>query len=181
MVAVDNQMKIKLASFIKKVSGISTPLGGIEWVPDADERKIIYALIQNLGNRRLIRHYHGGFEHKSVIESCNIIRSNLTDALAGLSPESAVRETLEDMRTVFHLFQTLIEEEYPPERFAYRQADPEAEITDDILLALDGVRDFVGSRLSELSKAFEIPLSSDIAYDYNLEKIKRSRKRTRLD
>jgi len=56
-------MKMSIKEFVSKLSGISTPIGGITWTPTKNERQIVYELFQKLRDRRLIRHYHGGFEY----------------------------------------------------------------------------------------------------------------------
>lgn len=80
-------MKNKLKDFVRKISGLSTPIGGITWTPVPNERQIVYKLLQQLGDRRLIRHYHGGFEYRAVINSLKIMRGNVTSALSDLKPD----------------------------------------------------------------------------------------------
>jgi hypothetical protein len=159
-----------ILDFLKRISGISTPVGGLQWDNRPDERDIIYEMLQSLGDRRLIRHYHGGFEYKAVVRSCEIIRQDITNALKKMRPESKVRSSLEEMRLVFHLFQTLVEERYPNERFSY-EGEGEASPCEDVLEALYALRRFVGARLSQLSSAYGIPLSQEMSYQYELAKM----------
>jgi|SRR5271156_6247489 len=155
-------MKKRLAQFFDRISGVSTPFVGISWIPPADERQIIYKLLQRMGDRRLIRHSHGGFEYSSVVSSLNTMRSNLTEALAELSPESKVRPLLEDMRTTLHAFQDLVEAEYPRDRFDYEAERAEAGETAEVLKALNVVRRAAGDRILQLSETYKISLSKNL-------------------
>ena len=76
--------------------------------------------------------YHGGFEYKAVLRSCEIIREDITHALKKLRPESGARIPLEEMRGAIHIFQTLVEERYPPERFSYDRDEVEARPDDEV-------------------------------------------------
>src|SRR2546425_321874 len=39
-----NTMNIK--DLLQRLSGISTPIGGLNWTPSADERQVVYKLVQ---------------------------------------------------------------------------------------------------------------------------------------
>jgi hypothetical protein len=158
-------MKRTLSNFIRRLSGISSPVGGISWTPTADERQIVYKLLQRLGNRRLIRHHHGGFEYPAVVRSLEIMRSNVTDALAELSPESGARPLLEDIRTALHAFQDLLQEEYPQDRYRY-DLGTEASPTSEVLEALQEMRSIVGRQVGRLSQIHEIPLSDTLVHNF---------------
>lgn len=160
-----------ILDFLRRISGISTPLGGLQWDNEPSEREFIYEMLQSLGNRRLVRHYHGGFEYKAVLRSCEIIREDITSALKRLRPESAARIRLEEMRAAIHIFQTLVEERYPPERFSYDREGVEAPPDDAVLTALCALRDFFGARLSQLSSAYGIPLAQELSYQYELAEV----------
>jgi hypothetical protein len=155
-------VKKTLTQFFDRISGVSTPFVGISWIPPIDERQTIYRLLQRMGDRRLIRHYHGGFEYSSVVSSLNTMRSNLTEALAELSPESKVRPLLEDMRTTLHAFQDLVEAEYPRDKFDYEAERAEAGATEEVLEALNAVRHAAGDRILQLSEVYNIPLSKNL-------------------
>lgn len=158
--------KTNLTSLLRQITGVSTPIGGVNWNPRPDERQIVYELIQRLNDRRLIRHYHGGFEYIAVIRSCETMRSHLTETLIKLSPDSKVRPRLEAIRTALHLFQTLVEEKFPPE-FESQSREPGAY---DILTALYVVRDFIAEHLIQISRAYQIPLGDNIIDGLDLDR-----------
>jgi hypothetical protein len=166
-----------MLDFLRRISGISTPLGGLEWDNEPSEREIVYEMLQALGNRRLIRVHHGGFEYKAVLRSCEIIREDITNALKKLRPESGARICLEEMRGAIHIFQTLVEERYPPERFSYDRDGVEARPDDEVLATLYALKDFFGERLSLLGFTYGIALPQDLSYQYKLAegKIRESR------
>lgn len=157
-----------ILGFLRKIKAVSTPFGGFEWDNEPKEREIIYEMLQSLGNRRLIRHYHGGFEYKAVIRSCEIIREDITNSLKKLRPQSGARVCLEEMRGAIHVFQTLVEERYPSERFSYNGEDVEAKSDEEVLATLYALRDFFGERLSHLGTVYSIPLSQELSHQYKL-------------
>lgn len=161
---------MSIIDFFRRISGISTPVGGLQWDNEPSEREVIYEMLQSLGNRRLIRHYHGGFEYKAVIRSCEIIREDITAALKKLRPDSEVRTRLEEMRASIHIFQTLVEERYPPERFSYEKGHHEASLNDDVSTALYALREYFGARLDQLGSTYDITLPNELLNQYELSK-----------
>ncbi|HEX8208602.1 MAG TPA: hypothetical protein VF584_00350 [Longimicrobium sp.] len=157
-----------MLDFLRRISGISTPFGGFQWDNEPREREIIYEMLQALGNRRLIRVYHGGFEYVAVLRSCEMIREVITDALKKTRPKSGARIPLEEMRGAIHIFQTLVEERYPRERFTYDRDDREASPHEEVLTTLYALRDYFGERLSWLSTTYDIALPQNMSYQYNL-------------
>lgn len=162
---------MSIIDFLRRISGISTPVGGLQWNNEPSEREIIYEMLQSLGNRRLIRHYHGGFEYKAVIRSCEIIREYITTALKKIRPDSGVRTRLEEMRGAIHIFQTLVEERYPHERFSYEKENLEASTDDDVFTALYALREFFGARLDQLGSTYGITLPNELSHQYELSKV----------
>jgi len=147
-------MKMSIKEFLNKLSGISTPIIGVTWTPLGDERQIVYKLFQKLGDRRLIRHYHGGFEYDAVIDSLMIMRKDITSTLSELSPESKCRKILENIRKALHLFQTFIENnEYVTD-------------SDDVLTALYDMKNVVRKNLIKLSKIYNIEIDEYLEYNF---------------
>ena|SRR3989442_1382658 len=154
-------MRLSITEFLRRLSGISTPIFGISWTPPSEERQLVNGLLQQLGDRRLIRKYHGGFEYRAVIVSLEKMRSDATQALSQLSPEAACRPTIENLRTALHLFQTLVESERPAGR-------DEASPTDATLKALGVFQDTVGSQLRSLARAYSIPLYEGLVENFQI-------------
>jgi len=82
---------MRLREFLSKLTGLSTPLGGISWKPASDEREVVYRLLQRLGNRRLVHHSHGSFGFPGAIRSLELMREDMTTALGELGPASPLR------------------------------------------------------------------------------------------
>jgi hypothetical protein len=99
---------------IRRVKGISTPIGGISWdATRKDERQIIHRMIEEFCGRRVIYHYHGDFEEENVANSVKRLRDSVTTALAELTPESQHTATLRQLRKALQGFQTYLEQNYP--------------------------------------------------------------------
>lgn len=151
-----------------KVTGFSTPIGGVQWTPPIDERQIIHRFLKQMADRRLIRHWHGGFEYASVVRSCETIRNNVTHTISELSPESPTIAKVETVRDAIHIFQNIIEEEYPKSRYDYKNLHGEATPKTAIFEALAEMRRVVGGSLKVISDGFDLPLPDGIAQEFRL-------------
>lgn len=67
-----------------------------------------------------------------------------------------------------HLFQTFVEEEYPPDQYRYDIERAEAIPTGDILNALSNMQRVIGSNLLELSKIYGIELDDSLTYNFKV-------------
>lgn len=161
-------MKMSIKEFVSKLSGISTPIGGITWTPTKNERQIVYELFQKLRDRRLIRHYHGGFEYRAAIDSLMTMRKDVTSALSELSPGCKCRKILENIRKALHLFQTFVEDEYPKNKYNYDSERAEAMPTNDVLTALSSMQKIVSKNLIELNKIYNIELNDSLKYNFQI-------------
>ncbi len=112
MKKLDNIKKI-----FKKITGISTPLGGISWAPTKNEKDILYNFIIKMSNRRLLSRTHGGFQYKDALNSLNIIRENITKVLMDLGPNSSYKRIFLVLLEYYKRFQTTIENEYKNNNF----------------------------------------------------------------
>ena len=162
-------MKMSIKEFLSKLSGISTPIGGITWAPTKNERQIVYKLFQKLGDRRLTRHCRRGFEYRAGIDSLMTMRKDVTSTLSELSPECKCRKILENIRKALHLFQTFVENEYPKNKYNYDSEHAEAMVADDVLTALSSMQRIVSKNLIELSKIYNIELDDFLKYNFNFE------------
>ncbi|MDP2237109.1 MAG: hypothetical protein Q8J88_11815 [Bacteroidales bacterium] len=107
----------KIEKLLERITGFSTPFLGISWEPAPNERKIIYKLIVELSNRRLLERTHGGFWYKAALNSLDYIRTNITTALIELGPDSRFKGILEIALDDFKTFQTVIENEFAANNF----------------------------------------------------------------
>jgi uncharacterized protein DUF6650 len=159
---------MKIKEFMTKISGIDTPFGGVSWTPPANERQVIYRLMQQMGDRRLIRHCHGGLEYAAVVRSVETMRANITVALGELEPESRSRNCLETMRFALHLFQDFVESEYPRSRFVY-EGSREAPLTENVLTALYRMRSVVWKQLEILAQSHDVVIQTQLLINFGRE------------
>jgi hypothetical protein len=134
------------------------PPDGLSWEVGNHDKVIIYTLLQRLANRRLIRHWHGGFHYVASIRSCEAIRQYITTALCDLPSDAGARIVLEILRQSVQCFQTLLEQTYPKERFPYENIDAEAGISSHIVNALANLRDAFSLVVGQLARAYKIDL-----------------------
>ena len=100
------KVKLKGKQLAKRLTGISTPIGGISWTPPVDERNVAKQLLVYLEDRRVLfmpydREY-GPFVMKSIIE----IRQRLTQDLEKISRSSVLGESISAMRASCRKFLT---------------------------------------------------------------------------
>jgi len=162
-------MKLLISDFFKRLSGISTPIGGISWEPSQDERQIVYRLVQKLGDRRLIHDFHHRFEYYAVIKSLEKMRDSITDALGTLSPESKSIKLIENIRKVLHLFQTLIESEYSVETNILRDKSFEPVPTHNTLEALFAMQKVIGTHLLLISQIYKFELDETLKHKFPIK------------
>jgi len=93
----------------KKITGISTPFGGVSWEPPVDEKKIAQQVIIFLEDRRLVSFIHHVERDRDAIISANMIRDFLTTKLQELNPKSQLYECLQEIRTAAREFVTELE------------------------------------------------------------------------
>ncbi len=77
-----------LGDLLRCLNGVSTPFGGVSWVPPADERPVAQAVLAMLEDRRVLyRPYEMEDRHHSLA-SVGRIRKALTESLGQVSQES---------------------------------------------------------------------------------------------
>ncbi len=156
-------MARRAKEFLKKLTGLSTPFGGVSWKPLADERDVIYRLLQQLGNRRLMDRTHGAFGFPRVIRSLEQMRNDLTAALTELPSDSPLRGILEDARADLQHFQTFVEDEFSDNGHIDRGP------SEALLEALWAIRKGIGAKVAFLSNACDVPLSKDLLYHFHVD------------
>ncbi len=129
----------KILKFLKRINGISLPVGGISWNPKEDEEKIIFNLFIDLSNRRIIKYNHGNLNKQASISSLSKIRDDISQAIKGLPTDSKVIPNLFNVRNLVSEFQTFLESE------ADFDSNGNIILTDDIIQALKQFRDLVNA------------------------------------
>jgi hypothetical protein len=89
-----------------KITGVSLPVGGIQWEWTPSEREVLRHLIINLEGRRVLRSKHN-HETKALVEiSIQAMRGELTEALKGLPEASKAAPAIYAMREACEEFLT---------------------------------------------------------------------------
>jgi len=94
-----------------RLTGISTPIGGLSWEPPVDEREIAKRLLVFLEDRRaLFMPYDmevGGYVIDSILE----IRDRLTSDLEQITRSSVLGESISAMRATCRKFLTEVQDD----------------------------------------------------------------------
>lgn len=101
-----------IRKWLRKLSSITTPFLGVTWSPGPQEQEIVYRLLQELADRRLLHFNHdlgGQGGGRRVEQSVGVMREAVTQTLGALTPESKGRNGLEIIRRALHDFHNLLE------------------------------------------------------------------------
>ena len=139
--------------FLRRLSGVSTPLIGVSWSTPKEEREFVYRLMQELSGRRLFSPNHalrtdGGRELERSVET---MRDSVTGALAAIDPRSEARPPLERMRSSLIDFQNLLEDYLGPDL-----ADGSPKLL-TLTASLIVMRDTLYKEYSYLANYYDIP------------------------
>lgn len=134
----------------------SIKLGPVELRPPKAERSTVLTLITKLGDRRLLTALECRVPRCDMIESCNIIRKNVTDALNELGAASPSRAHLVDIRIAAHNFQKFMEEHLDGEEYK-----GEVEV---FFIELGELRGITGRCLAEICGLNDIEVERDLKH-----------------
>ena len=98
------QVKLKGKSLASRLTGISTPIGGISWTPPVDERDQARRLITFLNDRGVLFEPYGLEVGPHVIQSVLEIRQRLTQVLEDVGESPPLGESLVAMRSACRKF-----------------------------------------------------------------------------
>jgi hypothetical protein len=98
------KIKLKGRELATRLTGISTPIGGISWKPPADERDKARRLLVYLAGQRALHYPYNKEIGTFVVQSVLDTRERITRDLEALSMDSLLRETLRAMQTVCRKF-----------------------------------------------------------------------------
>jgi len=91
-------MKVKFRTILKRLTGISTPVGGVSWNPPDSDRDIVRRLIAFLEDRRALYNPYDIEMPIYVDQSLVEIRRELTRLLQTIDDDSDVSPHLKAMR-----------------------------------------------------------------------------------
>jgi hypothetical protein len=144
--------KVKGKSIVSRLTGISTPVGGISWIPPVDERDKAKRLLTFLEDRRALYHPYnmevGDYVVKSILE----IRERLTSDLEDVNKSSVLGESLTAMRATCRKFLDKVQR--PPRKRYW--LEPE------FIDALGELRALFGIHVARLACAYDLELEKDL-------------------
>ncbi len=151
-------MKLKISEIAKRITGFSTPFGGMSWKAPADERDEIRALFSFLEDRRVLYNpVHLEIEHQ-VSHSVLEIRKKCTDTLGRLSEKSPAVAHVRAIRAACRRFSDLPQPEFRNVRHRLRE-----EFSPDFFTSLGELRATLGAQIGALAILYNIELESELA------------------
>jgi hypothetical protein len=99
-----DNIKLKGQELATRLTGISTPIGGINWKPPADERDKARQLLVYLAGQKALHYPYDKEIGTFIVQSVLDTRERITRDLEALSMGSLLRETLRAMRAVCRKF-----------------------------------------------------------------------------
>lgn len=162
MPKISSWARRRAANLLRRITSISTPLGGVQWSPGPDEREAIRQLFVYLEDRRVLfvegtadlyevaRHH---LEMKGeVSDSCLAIRKALTETMQKAPFNAAVQGQLEVMREACRNFLDIGPIYSPENRTPFFES------------RLGELRLNFGLCLSNLSSSYELELGSHMKH-----------------
>jgi hypothetical protein len=97
-------IKLKGRELANRLTGISTPIGGISWKPPSDERDKARRLLVYLAGQRALHYPYNKEIGTFVVQSVLDTRERITRDIEALSMDSLLRENLRAMQAVCRKF-----------------------------------------------------------------------------
>ena len=146
------KVKLKGKAIASRLTGISTPIGGISWTPPVDEKDKAKRLLVFLEDRRALYHPYDMEVGDYVVESILQIRERLTDDLGEISKSSILGESLTAMRSACRKFLDDIQK--PRGRRHW--------IGPEILNSLGELRALFGIHVARLACAYDLEVGNEL-------------------
>ncbi|NIS69145.1 MAG: hypothetical protein GTO12_09390 [Proteobacteria bacterium] len=136
-----------------RLTGISTPIGGISWKPPVDEQDKAKRLLTFLEDRRTLYHPYDMEVGDYVVQSILEIRERLTADLEDVSKSSILGESLTAMRSACRKF---LDEVQKPRGRRYL-------LGPHFISCLGELRALFGIHVARLACAYDLELENDLA------------------
>jgi len=150
---VKKQVKLKGKAIASRLTGISTPIGGISWKPPTDEKDKAKRLLVFLEDRRALYHPYDMEVGDYVVESILEIRERLTEDLEEVSKSSILGEGLTAMRSACRRFLDNIQK--PRGRRHW--------LGPDFINGLGELRALFGIHVARLACAYDLTAEKELA------------------
>lgn len=146
--------KLKGIQLAKRLTGISTPIGGISWNPPVDERDIAKQLLVFLEDRRVLFMPYDMEVEPYVMDSIIEIRQRLTKALELISRSSVLGESIAAMRASCRKFLTETQDD-PKHMHHWRMEG-------HIWQALGELRAICGLHIARIACAYDLEIEEQL-------------------
>lgn len=147
------RMKLKGKSFVSRLTGISTPIGGISWTPPEDERDRAKRLLTYLEDRRALYQPYNMEICDYVVKSILEIRQRLTSDLEHVNKTSVFGESLRAMRAICRKFLDKVQ----------RPSRGRIYLVPDFIDALGELRALFGIHVARLACAYDLEVEKELA------------------
>lgn len=154
----DLKSKLKIAEIAKRITGFSTPFGGMSWKAPADERDEVRALLSFLEDRRVLYNPMYLEIESQVSQSVIEIRRRCTEALGKLSNDSAGTAHVRAIRAACRRFLDLPKPQFKNVRHRTRD-----EFSPDFFASLGELRATVGAQIGALAVQYDVEIEQDLA------------------
>ena len=152
--AKTSRTKLKGKQLAKRLTGISTPIGGISWTPPVDEREVAKKLLVFIEDRRALYMPYNMEVGPYVMDSIIEIRQRLTDDLEKISRSSVLGESIAAMRASFRKFLTEIQDD--PKRVRHWRMEGH------IWQALGELRAICGLHIARIACAYDLEIEEQL-------------------
>lgn len=98
------KINLKGRELANRLTGISTPIGGISWKPPVDERDKAQSLLLYLADQRALHYPYDKQIGSFVVQSILDTRERLTGDIEDLSVDSTLRQILRGMQAACRKF-----------------------------------------------------------------------------
>src|SRR4030042_1058909 len=147
----NKKIKLKGREGATRLTGISTPIGGISWKPPADERDKARRLLVYLAGQRALHYPYNKEIGTFVVQSVVDTRERITRDLKALSMGSLLRETMRAMQAVCRKF--LDENQSPSAGYGWPY---EAQL----LSTLGELRALLGIHIARIACAYDLEMDA---------------------
>lgn len=151
---------------LRRITGVSTPVGGVSWSPTPSERDALRKLVVFLEDRRALFDPYDVEATAMVEHSVQGIRAELTRVLQTIGENSRAGEPLRMMRSASQRYLTKAssfrDEPYwhQPPRFHGRSGLDDED--DDFILALGELRGAFGVSLEQIASSYDIEVHGEL-------------------
>lgn len=146
--------KLKGKKLLGRLTGISTPIGGVSWTPPADESDVARNLLVFLEDRRVLFIPYDMEVGLYVLRSVEEIRTRLTKDLEQLARTSTLGESIAAMRASCRKFMTQTQDDPMARRHWHMEGM--------IWQALGELRAIFGLHIARIACAYDLEIEEQL-------------------